>query len=231
MSDDQVENKIKTPLIIVNFKTYSEATGQKAIELAKKAENVSCETGVTILLAPQIIDIPAITKAVKIPVLAQHIDPINPGKHTGYILIDSVKQVGAIGSLINHSERQLRLSAIESIIGIARKKNMISVVCANNPAISVAVAALKPDMIAIEPPELIGTGIPVSKAKPEVIEDTIKQVRKVNEEVTILCGAGISHGEDVKVAIKLGTDGVLVASAVVKATDPFNVLLEFTKSM
>ncbi|MGD8565418.1 MAG: triose-phosphate isomerase, partial [Candidatus Bathyarchaeota archaeon] len=222
-----MKDKIETPLIIVNFKTYLEATGQKAIELAKKAENVSYETGVTISLAPQITDISAIVKAVKNPVLAQHIDPINPGSHTGHILIDAVKQAGAIGSLINHSERQLRLSDIEFLIGMARKKNMISVVCANNPDISVAVASLRPDMIAIEPPELIGTGIPVSKAKPEVIEDTIKQVRRINKEVTILCGAGISHGDDVEASIKLGTDGVLVASAVVKANDPFNVLLEF----
>ncbi|PIX31833.1 triose-phosphate isomerase, partial [Candidatus Bathyarchaeota archaeon CG_4_8_14_3_um_filter_42_8] len=82
----------------------------------------------------------------------------------------------------------------------------------------------------IEPPELIGTGIPVSKAKPEVVTDTIKLVRKVNPTVTILCGAGISHGDDVAVALRLGTQGVLVASGIVKAKDQYRVLREFAKA-
>jgi triosephosphate isomerase len=94
-----------------------------------------------------------------------------------------------------------------------------------------AVAGLNPEMIAIEPPELIGTGIPVSKAKPEVVTDTIELVRKVNQRVTILCGAGITSGEDVAAALRLGTEGVLVASGVVKAKDPYNVLIQFAEAI
>jgi len=89
---------------------------------------------------------------------------------------------------------------------------------------------LKPDIIAIEPPELIGTGIPVSKAKPEVITDTIRLVREINEKVVIVCGAGISRGEDVKAALKLGTQGVLVASGIVKVKDPYMVLRGFAEA-
>jgi triosephosphate isomerase len=89
------------------------------------------------------------------------------------------------------------------------------------------VASLKPDVIAIEPPELIGTGIPVSKAQPEVVTGTAKLVREVNKKVVILCGAGISRGEDVAAALKLGTQGVLVASGIVKAKDPYTVTREF----
>jgi triosephosphate isomerase len=225
-----MKEKFQTPMIIVNFKTYSEATGRNAVELAKKAEKVSDETKVSIIVAPQIADISAVAKAVKIPVFAQHIDPIRPGSYTGHVLADSVKEAGAEGTLINHSERQLKLSEIDEIIGITREKGLVSVVCANNPNISVAVAALKPDVIAIEPPELIGTGIPVSKAKPEVVTNTIKRVREVNPKVTILCGAGISHGEDVAVALKLGTQGVLVASGIVKAKDPYKILREFAEA-
>jgi triosephosphate isomerase len=217
-------------MIIVNFKTYSEATGKKAVELAKKAEKASNESSVLIGVAPQFADIATIAKAVCIPVLAQHIDPIKPGSYTGHVLAESVKEAGAVGTLINHSERQLKLSDINEVIGIARKNGLLSVVCANNPNISAAVATLKPDIIAIEPPELIGTGIPVSKAKPEVVTDTIKLVRKVNPTVTILCGAGISRGDDVAVALKLGTQGVLVASGIVKAKDQYRVLREFAKA-
>ena len=221
--------KLQTPLILVNFKAYLEATGRNAVELAKKAERVSRETQVSICVAPQFTDIAAVAEETEIPVFAQHIDPIEPGSYTGYVLADAVKEAGAVGAIINHSERQLRLSEIDAAIRIAREKKLVSVVCANNQSISAAVAALKPDMVAVEPPELIGTGVSVSKAKPEVVTATIKLVREINSTVTILCGAGISHGEDVAAALRLGTQGVLVASAVVKAKDPYRILREFAE--
>ncbi|MCD6431844.1 triose-phosphate isomerase [Candidatus Bathyarchaeota archaeon] len=222
--------KLHTPLIIVNFKTYLEATGRKAVELAGNAEKVSLETNVSIGVAPQFSDLSTVAKNVDIPVFAQHIDPVKPGSHTGHVLAEAVKEAGAIGTIINHSERQLKLSEIDKIIKITREKGLVSVVCANNPAISMAVATLEPDILAIEPPELIGTGIPVSKAKPEVVTDTVKLVRKVNSKVTILCGAGISHGEDVTAALRLGTQGVLVASGIVKAKNQYAVLREFAEA-
>jgi len=217
--------------MIVNFKTYLEATGKNAVELAKKAEKVSRETGIYIGVAPQLADLRSVAEAVEIPVFAQHMDSIKPGSYTGHVLAESVREAGAAGTLINHSERQLKLSDIDEIVKIARKKGLISVVCANNPSISAAVASLKPDMVAIEPPELIGTGIPVSKAQPEVVSGTVGLVREVNEKVIILCGAGISHGEDVTAALKLGTQGVLVASGIVKAKDPYEIIREFAETM
>jgi len=219
--------KLQIPMVIINFKTYTESTGQKAVELAKSAEKVYSETEIQTCVAPQLAELATVAKAVKIPVFAQHIDPIKPGGYTGHALADSVKEAGAVGTLINHSERQLKLSDIDEIVKITKQKDLVSCVCANNPTVSAAVAALEPDIIAIEPPELIGTGIPVSKAKPEVITDTVRLVRKVNSKVTILCGAGISRGEDVAAALKLGTQGVLVASGIVKAKDPYAVIREF----
>lgn len=223
--------RIETPIIIINFKTYVEATAKNAVELARKAERVNRETGVAIGVAPQLTDLAAVVAAVDIPVLAQHIDSIKPGGYTGHVLAQSVKETGAVGTLINHSERQLKLSDIDQIIRIVHENGMLSIVCANNPSTSTAVATLKPDMIAIEPPELIGTGIPVSKAQPEVITGTIDLVREVNKKVIILCGAGISHGEDVAAALKLGTQGVLVASGIVKAKDPYVIIHEFADAM
>jgi triosephosphate isomerase len=219
--------KLNEPLIIVNFKTYLESTGKRALELAKQAERASKETGATIVVAPQFVDIPKIAESVEIPVFAQHLDPIKPGNSTGHILAEAIKEAGAVGTLINHSERQIRLIDIEATVALAREKGLISCVCANNPATSAAVAALKPDITSIEPPELIGTGIPVSKAKPEVVTDTVRLVQQVNPKMTILCGAGISQAEDVSIALKLGTRGVLVASGIVKAKDPYNILRAF----
>jgi triosephosphate isomerase len=214
-------------MIIVNFKTYLESTGKRALELAKQAEKASKETGACIVVAPQFADIAKVAEAVEIPVFAQHIDPIKPGNCTGHILAESVMEAGAVGTLINHSEMQLKLADIDAVVRLTQEKNLISCVCTSNPSISAAVAYLNPGIISIEPPELIGTGVAVSKAHPEDVTNTIRLVRKVNDKAVILCGAGISHGEDVSVALKLGTHGVLVASGIVKAKDPYSVLRAF----
>jgi len=219
--------KVKTPIIIVNFKTYLESTGQKAVELAKAAEKAARETGASIVVAPQFADIARVAEAVEIPVFSQHIDPIKPGNSTGHVLAESIKGAGAVGTLINHSERQLKLSEIEAIISLCREKELTSCVCANNPAVSASIAAMHPDMVSFEPPELIGTGIAVSKAQPQVVTNTVELVRKVNPDIVILCGAGISQSEDVATSLKLGTSGVLVASGIVKAKDPYIILRAF----
>ncbi len=223
--------KVITPIILVNFKTYSEATGRKAVELAKNCEKTSLETEISVGVAPQFVDIPPIVKAVSIPVFSQHIDPIKFGSSTGHILPEAVKEAGAVGTLINHSERRLRLADMDAAIRRTREVGLTSLVCTNNSAVSAAVAALKPDMIAVEPPELIGTGIPVSKAKPEVVSGTVELVKQINPEVVVLCGAGITTGEDVAAALRLGTEGVLVASGIVKAKNPYKVLMEFAEAI
>ncbi len=220
-------NRLQPPIIIVNFKTYLEATGKRAIKLAKQAEKASNETQTNIFLAPQFTDIASVAEAVEIPVFAQHIDPIKPGSYTGHVTPDSVREAGAVGTLINHSEKQMNLSEIDKAIKLAFDKNLVSCVCSSNPSTSGAIACLNPTIISIEPPELIGSGVAVSKAKPEEVVETVRLIRKVNSEAIILCGAGISHGEDVAVALKLKTQGVLVASAIVKAKDPYRLLCEF----
>ncbi|AHF81195.1 triose-phosphate isomerase [Thermococcus paralvinellae] len=212
--------KLKEPIIAINFKTYAQATGEGALRIAKAAEKVYKETGITIVVAPQLADLYRIAQEVEIPVFAQHIDPIKPGSHTGHVLPEAVKEAGAVGTLLNHSENRMLLADLEAAIRRAEEVGLMTMVCSNNPKVSAAVAALDPDYVAVEPPELIGTGIPVSKAKPEVITDTVELVKKVNPNVKVLCGAGISTGEDVKKALELGTVGVLLASGVTKAKDP-----------
>jgi triosephosphate isomerase len=214
-------------MIIVNFKTYLESTGKRAIALAKQAEKAAKETGANIIVVPQLADLAKVAEAVEIPVFAQHIDPIKPGSSTGHVLAESVKEAGAVGILINHSERQLRLIDIEATIALAKEKGLVSCVCANNPSVSAAIAALCPNITSVEPPELIGSGISVSKAKPEIVTDTVKLVHKIDPKMTILCGAGISQAEDVAIALKLGTQGVLVASGIVKTKDPYAVMRAF----
>jgi len=222
--------KLQSPMIIVNFKTYLESTGKNALSLAKQAEKAAKETGACIVVAPQAADLRLVAESVEIPVFAQHVDPIKPGSSTGHVLAEAVKEAGAVGTLINHSERQLRLIDIDATVALCREKGLVSCVCANNPSVSAAVTALKPDITSMEPPELIGSGISVSKSKPEVITDTVQLVKRIDPKMTILCGAGISTAEDVSIALKLGTQGVLVASGIVKAKDPYSVLRAFAEA-
>lgn len=221
--------KLSTPLILVNLKTYSQSLGEKAVHLAKIAEKVAEDTGVCIALAPQMSDLHRVANAVNIPVFAQHVDPVKPGRGTGAVLAEAVVEAGAIGTLLNHSEHQLRLVDLEASLLRAKEVGLKIVICSNNRAVSGAAAALGPDFIAVEPPELIGTGIPVSQTQPEVVTATVETIREINSQVVPLCGAGISKGADVAAALKLGTQGVLLASGVVKASHPEKVLRDMAE--
>jgi len=217
-------NSLKTPLILVNLKCYTESIGNGAHRIARAAREVSDESGVTIGLAPLYPDIHPINHHYDIPVFAQHVDPIEPGAHTGRIPLLAVKSAGAIGSLVNHSEYRLNIADIEKNVTALRESGMLSCVCSNNIATTAALSALGPDYVAIEPPELIGGKISVSEANPGIITGSVDVVRKINSSVKVLTGAGIHSGKCVKTALELGTDGVLLASSVVKAENPATVL-------
>lgn len=223
--------KIAYPFILVNLKTYEESLGPKAVALASIVRDVSRETGVCIAVAPQTVDLTSVIKVVDIPVFAQHIDPVEYGRFTGHILPEAIAEAGCVGTLINHSERRLPLETIEVTVKRAKEVSLFQVVCVDSVETGRSVAPFSPDVIAIEPPELIGSGISVSKARPEVVSRSVEDCRNVNPDVNILCGAGITSGEDVAAALRLGSTGVLVASGVVKAADPRAKLLELAEAM
>lgn len=221
--------EIGFPLIALNFKVYPQAFGEGAVKLSKIAEKVSREYGVSVLVAPPIAALPKVVEAVEIPVFAQHVDPHEPGSHTGSILAEDVKAAGAAGSLVNHSEKRMLLADIGRALERLRANELTALLCTDTVETTRAGAALGPELLAIEPPELIGTGIPVSKAKPEVVRGAVEVAEKVNPRVRVLCGAGISTGDDVAKAIELGAFGVLLASAYVKAKDPEKVLADMAE--
>ncbi len=218
-------------LIVLNFKTYSESAGNKAVRMAKSCEEVSKDSGVEIIACPQAPDIYRVACSVKIPVFAQNIDAAGAGSYTGHISADCVKAAGATGTLINHSERRLLLADVDSAIQAAKKAGLKTIVCTNNVAVTSAAAALAPDFVAIEPPELIGSGVPVSKANPDIVRGSVRAVKAVNPRVKVLCGAGISTGDDVAAALRLGAVGVLLASGVIKAKDPKLALFDLVKKI
>ena len=222
---------IETPVIIVNYKTYKMGAGKNALELTRSLEKVAKETSANIAVAVGPTDIHMISSECSLPVFAQHIDPIGFGSNTGFILPEAALEVGAMGTLINHSEHRLKLAQIEACVRRASEIGLITCVCTNNLKTSLAASVLNPDFVAVEPPELIGGDISVSQAQPELVSGTVDAIRKVAPEVKVLCGAGVKTGEDVKKALELGSEGVLLASGVVKAQDPESVMRDLIQGI
>ena len=220
-----------SPIVILNYKTYLESSGMNALDLAHDLESAASESGITMVASPQAADIYRISSETSLPIFAQHIDPVSPGGHTGSNLINTLVEAGIEGSLINHSEQRMKLADIDEVVKLCREFEIESCVCTNNIETSKAVACLNPDAVAVEPPELIGTGIPVSQAQPEVVEDTVNEVKKINKKIKVLCGAGITTGDDMKAAMDLGADGVLLASGIIKPESPKEALLDLVSKL
>ncbi len=219
---------LKTPIFITNFKTYEQAVGLKAIELAKIHEKVAIDTGKSIGVAVAAADIYRVSQAVNIPVFAQHVDPVDYGSFTGHILPQNIRNAGAIGTLLNHSERRVDPEILSQSTTCAQKASLVRVMCAENPDEVESLAALDPDFLAFEPPELIGSSDKsVSSEAPDSIRESVER----SLGIPVLVGAGINSPEDIRVAMELGANGFLVASAIVKAADPEAALTELVKAM
>ena len=214
-------NKDEDPILILNFKNYLEVAGQGSIKLAKAAQQVSksLDGRIKIVVCPPQPALSLVKETVDIPVFSQHVDDAKEGSTTGYFIPEIAKSFGAQGSLINHSEHRIdRSQTIQNLVNNLRKLRMVSVVCTRSAAEVANIARFKPDYIAIEPPELIGSGKAVSKENPAIVTDSIESAAKVSQEVRVICGAGITDATDVRSALKLGAKGILVASGVIKAT-------------
>jgi len=222
--------KLRLPVLIINFKNYLEVAGEGALKLARIAEEVAQATETSIVICPPLPNLSQVCAAVRIPVFAQHTDPEKAGSSTGAVVAEVIKAAGAKGSLLNHSEKRIGIEKIKSTIQRLREVGLISIVCAREPSEVSLYAGLSPDYIAIEPPELIGSGIAVSRAKPEVITDSVKAA-STNPDVGVICGAGIVDGGDVAAALRLGVCGVLVASGIVKASDWRSKVLEMSRAL
>jgi len=220
---------IKPPLILVNFKAYPEAMGEKAVEKAKVAEEVSREEGVCIIVAPPLVDLALVASQVSIPVFSQHVDPVEPGRRTGHIPPEAVAAAGAVGTLLNHAEKRMDYMEIRIAINRCREVGIKSLVCCARPGHCQMVIDLGPDMFAFEPPELIGTGRSVASEKPESLRRAMSIAKRLKPDIIALCGAGVSCGKDVRDAIMFGAEGVLVGS-VVRKPNFKEILAEMAKN-
>ncbi len=210
--------------VLINLKAYP----SDPVAVAEAATSV--ETDATVAIAPQTAHLDRVSQT-GVNTWAQHIDSNDHGSFTGSTLAEAVGDAGASGTLLNHSENRLKLADIDAALTAADRTGLSTCVCANNPEQVAAVAALGPDAVAVEPPELIGTGTPVSKADPDIVTDAVAAAKRVDPSVEVYCGAGISTGEDVIAAQELGASGVLLASGVAKADDPAAALAELLEPL
>ena len=215
-------------MLVVNCKNYPSITAGSLASLAEAAAKAAAayRTGVAIAPPHHLLGMRAVPG---VTVMAQHVDTKRPGSTTGHVVPELLKDAGVAGSIINHSEHRLDPDAIPNTIERLRGLGMISVLCTRDVEETARYAPLRPDYVAVEPPELIGTGRSVSTERPEIISEAAEAVRGAG--TVLLCGAGIVTGDDVARARQLGAAGILVASGVVKARDPGAALDELARPL
>lgn len=213
-------------MIFVNFKTYRQGTGENALSLADICQQVASQSGVSIYPVVQTADILRVSQGSQAKVWAQHVDDVEYGPNTGSILPETVKETGAMGTLLGHSEKRLPVELIGTTISRCRQAGLKVVVCSDNLAEAKQIVEFKPDFIAYEPSEFIGSRTTsVAEAKPEVIADFVKTIT----QVPILVGAGVHSQEDVEASLRLGAVGVLVATDIVLADDHEKQLIKLAE--
>jgi len=208
--------------IALNLKAYAESSGENALALVEAADAAAKDfPGIQVIVAVQAPELRWVCeqKFCYAKIFAQHADSNPPGPFTGSVTLEAIKAAGAAGTLLNHAEKKILLGDAAKTIRRANALGLQTIACAKDVLEGEALAELKPTAVAVEPPELIGSGVSVSKAKPEVVQNAVKKIKHANPSVQVLVGAGVSTPEDVKKCFELGAEGVLLASAFVKAKD------------
>lgn len=212
-----MSKKYKIPVLVLNLKNYQEIFAKNALEIALEAQKISQEYSIDIIVCPPNPLLYYLSNNVDISIFAQHVDYAKVGSSTGAIVPELLTSIGISGSLINHSEKRIPFNQIEDLVKKFKELNLFSLVCAQTVDEVKLISKLDPDLIAIEPPELIGSGRAVSKVNPNIITESVNAGNSVNSNVDILCGAGIMNSDDVEIALKLGSKGILIASGVVQS--------------
>ena len=194
-----------SPVVLVNCKAYERGVGSAVVSVARACAEYGA------LVAVQAVDVFRVSSETDAQVWAQHVDPVSFGSHTGAVLPEAVKEAGAVGTLINHAEKQLSIEVIKQTVARCKEVGLRTMVCADSVAVAKQVAVFEPDFIALELPELIGGDVSIVSADASLITDATQAV-----SVPILVGAGVQSGSDLARSLELGAGGVLLASAVVK---------------
>lgn len=211
--------RLRAPVFEIGLKGY--AYGAEAVRLARAADRLGQELGVTIIFDPQCVDIPAVARETQhLLVFAQHMDPVTVGRGAGSVLPEAIKEAGAVGTMLNHSERRMTLADINRAIRRADEVGLATMVCADSPEEAAAIALLGPDIVLAEPPELIATSRSAATEMRGFVERTVEMVGRIDPDIIVMCGAGVQTPDDVAQMMALGVGGTGSSSGVLKAADP-----------
>jgi triosephosphate isomerase len=211
---------MSTKVLIINYKAYKEAFS-KGLDIATYAKQVSTETNVEVIVAPPFTMLSETNKIAK--TIAQGVDEVDPGAFTAHITWFELKAVGVSGTLLNHSEERYAYSRggpldydkIKEAVDKCKAAGLETYVCVQNTQEAEEIAKINPTGIAYEPPELIGGDISVANSKPDIVKEFCEVVKK-SSSCLALIGAGIKGKEDAIKSVELGSDGLLVASGILK---------------
>ncbi len=216
-------------MIFVNYKTFEESSGPKAIALTKIIEETAHESQVKIIPVVQIIDAESVISATTLEVWIQHVDPLSYGPHTGWTLPEEAARIGVAGVFLNHSEHKFNdMDALYTANEKAMSANLKTLIFAGSLDELKKIVEFAPTYVAYEPAELVGsTTTSVAQAQPEIIAQATEIAKGAG--LPLIVGAGIHSLSDVKKSLELGAVGVAVATDVVKAVDPKKELTELTE--
>lgn len=215
----------------INFKTYPQATGRKAVELALAIDKVAEQKKLSVVILPQATDLAMISQKVGyVSCWSQHVDEKRPGPATGWLTLESLISCGAKGSLLNHSEHRLPPGTVKQTISRAKDvdKTFKTMVCGQTLGQLKKMVHLKPDFLAFEIKELIGTKNSITQTQPSLIKKALLIAK--NKKIPLVVGAGINSREDILLAGKMGTRGVLISSAIILANNPKQKFEELSSS-
>ena len=222
--------RVRAPVFEIGLKGY--LYGADAVRLAQAADRLSRELDVSVIFDPQAVDIPAVARATdRLLVFAQHMDPVAVGRGVGSVLPEALREAGAVGTLLNHSERRMTLGDINRAIVRAREVGLATLVCADSPEEAAAVAHLGPDIVLAEPPELIATSRSAATEMRGFVERSVEMVRQIDPGIIVMCGAGVQTPDDVEKMIGLGVGGTGSSSGVLKAADPVALMRAMLTAM
>ena len=208
--------KIRAPYFEIGPKCFM--WGERMLRLAQAVDEIAAEYDLDVIITPQYADIRMIAENTShIHVYAQHMDYLRPGRGLGSVLPESIKEAGAVGVMLNHAEKKLTLDEIEKTIARADEVGLATIVSPDSVREIEAVAKLSPNLIVAEPTELIGTGVTSDMG---YVRDTIEAVRRIDPDIMVLQGAGISTPDDVARVIRAGALATGCTSGVMRAADP-----------
>lgn len=218
---------LKPPFFEIGPKNY--LFGDDILDLARIADEAAAKYDVRVIYTTPYADIRRVAESVKnLKVFAPHMDDIPVGRGLACVLGESLKAAGADGVMLNHAERPLPSSTLVRTLNRARELGLMSIVCADSMAETRAVAEMHPDLMITEPTELIGTG---QAADLSYVKTSVDAITKIDPNIGILVGGGISNGTDVYNTIMAGADATGSSSGIVKAADPGAMVNEMLQAL